>query len=575
MSEPDDEVLVIGAGPVGLACAVALGRLGTRVTVLERRAGTRVQPRAHVIHARSMEILRRWRLTDEVRAAGLPAELAKGFAWTEAIAAPERLRMLLSSEELGETASPERLCSCPQNHFEPVLMRAARQLDSVTLLTGHELVEITQNASGVEVRARDVSTGAIVSRRARYAVAADGARSFVRDAVGIEAPASPPLGSQMNIHFRAELPSASARPYMLFFVIGAQTTGITINLNGADEWVYSVPFDPTTQPPATFGPERCTELIRAATGIEDLQPTILSLMPWTVDWAVAERFRAGRVLLAGDAAHRFPPTGGFGMNTGIQDADNLAWKLRLVLDGGADASLLDSYEQERRPVAVRNAEQSMLNAERQAEISGVLARVADAADDPGQAVWEGLEEWLTSGPQEFRSIGQQFGGAYRSGAVLDDDSPPAEYSVTSYLPSARPGARAPHLWLCDAHGQELSSVDFADGRFAVLHGAADTRWQAAATAAATRSTLPVVAVSIGRGGEFTPAPGSTDFGELYGLDADGAVLVRPDGHVAARWVHAPAEPVAALQAALDVVLGRVPEREQDRALPSSPGGVQR
>jgi hypothetical protein len=270
--------------------------------------------------------------------------------------------------------------------------------------------------------------------------------------------------------------------------------------------------------------------------VADIPVKVLGVSPWEASAIVADRYRVGNVFLAGDAAHEMPPTGGFGLNTGVQDVHNLAWKIAAVLRGNADESLLDSYHDERQPLAVITTKNSLANAmsmgrtERQ---SGVLPR----------------REFLNE-------QGLIFGVNYDSNAVIPDGtSPPAiDDPVTEYLPSARPGSRAPHVWLRRGN-EQISTVDLIGPHFLLLAGAAGEAWRHAAQAAAP-SWPPLAVRIIGDDTEVSDPDGKWQL--AYGIDADGAVLVRPDGYVAWRSRSGVSNPEASLRAAFDRLLGRMP-----------------
>ncbi len=272
--------------------------------------------------------------------------------------------------------------------------------------------------------------------------------------------------------------------------------------------------------------------MRRAAGDPALAVDVQSIDPWVMRSQVAERWRVGPVFLLGDAAHRFPPTGGFGMNTGVQDAHNLAWKLAGVLHGWAPPALLDTYETERRPVAQFNADQSLKNA-RQMPTPGrgesPLAVIEDDSPE-GAAIRQLVGGGVGRTREHFSAQGQAKGFAYASSAIVTEEAAAAEgaSTVADYVPSARPGSLAPHAWLRNGVGTR-SLLDLYGDRFVLLVGPAGHRWRNAARDVAG---MPFVAHTVGTDVDVDGPPGT--WGALYGVEPDGAVLVRPDGHVAWR-----------------------------------------
>jgi hypothetical protein len=354
--------------------------------------------------------------------------------------------------------------------------------------------------------------------RARYLLAADGARSRVREALGIALHGTPALYRSINILLNADLRAWTAhRPAALYFIEQPGLKATFLTINGVNRWGFLINNLPADDAGDEYTPERCAAVVRQAAGVPDLDVTILGAVPWVAAALVAERYRRGRVFLAGDAAHHMPPTGGFGLNTGVQDVHNLAWKLAAVLQGWGGPALLDTYEDERLPYGRAITEQSLMNA-RSLGRGGPEATAASTAS--------------LARPEFLNELGMIFGAAYESSAVVADGTPPpkVENPITDYVPSARPGHRAPHAWL-ERGSARLSTVDLVGGRFVLLAGAGGAAWCDAARTAAGADGVTLEALRIGGDDLHDPDGG---WHELWEIERDGAVLVRPDGHVAWR-----------------------------------------
>jgi hypothetical protein len=339
----------------------------------------------------------------------------------------------------------------------------------------------------------------------------------------------------VNVLFRADLRAWTAhRPAALYFVEQPELRATFLTINGVDRWSFLVhSLSAYGFTPADFTPERCVALIRQSVGVPDLEVTVLGVSAWEASAHVADRYRGGHVFLAGDAAHEMPPTGGFGLNTGVQDAHNLAWKLAAVLRGHAAPGLLDTYHDERQPVGRTITEQSFANS-----ISmGRLGRPAATT---------------IARPEFLNEQGLIFGASYESTAVIPDGTPlpPVANPVTDYVPTARPGSRAPHVWLA-RDGVRLSTIDLFWPRFVLLAGAHGDAWRRAAVSVAGP---PLDAFTVEGAHSLEDVDGV--WHDVYGVADDGAVLVRPDGYVAWRSRGASRDPVQTLQAAVDRILGR-------------------
>lgn len=553
----ETDVLIVGGGPVGLAASLMLGRRGVRSVLVERRPTTSSHPKATVVNIRSAELLRQWGVEDVARERGLPLELSGSVSWVTRLAGHEIGAIELVDpvsesflERLGR--SPVLPVISPQSVIEEELRLAATQQASSELRFGCELTGLLQHADRVDATCRDAA-GETLQVRARWAIAADGPQSPVRRGLGIGVEGLEELGNAVNIHFAADISAWSARrPSVLYWIVNPDVQGVIHALDGADRWLLNV-MVPFGTPVGAYDAGECLRLVREAVGVPDLSAEIISVRPWTMRAVVAERYREGRVLLAGDAAHQLPPTGGFGMNTGLQDAHNLCWKLADVVQGRAREALLDTYELERRPVAETNCTQSVSNAEKMLT-SGLVFDPADPElalldrdDDEAAAMRAKLALSVPAQREHFVFDGQDLGFVYEYGALLPDGTTAAVSTVEEYVPCATPGARAPHVWLEDADGEQISIIDLFEEEPLLLCGPAGAAWQSAAAQAG------VAAERIGGPGRLHDEAG--EFPAAYGIAPDGAVLVRPDGHVAARFVGVEGDLAAQLAAALGA-LGR-------------------
>jgi putative polyketide hydroxylase len=551
----DIPVLIVGAGPVGLSAAILLARLGIRSLVIERHPSTTDHPKARGFFTRTMEILRPWDVEVQIRANALPSGAFR-FIWVDSLAGREIGRVEPQRRDVPGPHSPTYVCMAAQDAFEAALRDHALTYPQIDLRFSTELTAFVQDASSVATTLRNRDTGETLAARAAWLIAADGASSRTRETLGIPMLGPGEIDHNINIHFRAELaPWVRHRPAVGY--ISARGNGTLLWAHGTDRWLILRPFHPARgERPESFTSERCLEIARCAVGIDDLKVELINLAFWTRTAEVAQTFRQGRVFLAGDAAHRFPPTGGFGANTGIQDVHNLAWKLAGVLQGWAGESILDTYSDERRPVAQANTEFSVTNGARWAAASGAIT-AGDAA-----ATRQALREQV----KHLDSEGQDLGFWYPEGALVADGTNPPLCDSQTYVPGARPGSRAPHLWLSSNRSEganERSTLDLFEREFVLLTDITNQGWRRAALRAASELKVPLAAYSIGAGGDFDGE--EARFGELYGLDAGGAVLVRPDGHVAWRSRSASTEAEAVMRSVMRAVVRRYARGMDHRA----------
>jgi 2-polyprenyl-6-methoxyphenol hydroxylase-like FAD-dependent oxidoreductase len=430
----------------------------------------------------------------------------------------------------GPAVSPEVPLLSSQDVFEPILRRGAEASGLADLRFSHEAGRVEMGAGQdddhVELTVLERATGRSYRVEAEYLLAADGSASAIREQLGIALDGPRGLGHFVNVYFRADLDRWTAyRPALLFWVASGDVRGVFQPLDARGRWLCQIAYDGSPATFESYTKAKCAAWIRAAVGDSAADPEILSIGSWTLTGVVAERLVAGRVILVGDAAAQLPPIGGFGVNTGIQGVHNLAWKLALVRAGLAGPALLDSYDVERRAVAKYNVERSLDNTRMVARIN------AAARGDPGVALTP--EEAVAASKRYGNFLGMELGYRYESSAVVPDGSEPARVDdeVIDYVPDARPGHRAPHVWL-ERNGERGSTLDLFGPRFTLLAGRDGGAWIEAATSVAASLGLDVAARSIGAPGEWSDATG--DFARIYGIGERGAVLVRPDGHVAYR-----------------------------------------
>jgi len=531
-------VLIVGGGPVGLITSILLSRLGVASHLVERHPGTALHPKARNINMRTMEVFRQCGVEAAVRAAGLPIERTGFLIWAESLAGREiERRVEARSHPNGVLPSAAPHCLCAQDDLEPVLRRHAETLAPGSLAFSSELIRLEQDAAGVTATIRDA--GGEKQVRAQYVIGADGARSPVRGMLEVPMHGMNPVYRSVNVLLNADLtPWVKDRPSAVYLVHQKNLRATFMTINGVNRWGFliNLPLDASFDP---YTPERCAEVVRAAAGVPDLEVKILGVDPWVAAAEVAERYRVGRVFLAGDAAHHMPPTGGFGLNTGVQDAQNLAWKLAAVMKGWAAPGLLDTYESERRPYGVYITEQCL-------ETAVSMGRGPQAANDPTARA-------KLARPEFHNELGMIFGANYDSTAVIPDGTalPVVANPVTDYVPCARPGSRAPHAWL-ERDGRRVSTLDLVEMRYTLLAGERGEAWRDAAGAAAGSLGVPLSAHTVGAGADV--ADPESQWSSTYGIESDGAVLVRPDGHVAWRRRSGAADPKRELETALRAML---------------------
>ncbi len=550
------EVLIVGAGPTGTMAALLLHRMGISARVVERRADLQAAPAAHVVNARTFEICRQAGVDMHAIAAACKSPADAGWTrWVTRLGG-EVLGSLPFERQGDDTLSltPTPLRNLSQHRYEPILLDALTRSGAEPVRFGHRWVGATQDAAGVTSSVVDGERHYPI--RSRYLVAADGAGSPVRKFLGITQEGPERLQCFIMIHFQANLRHlVQDQPGVLFWVLDPDASGTFVAHDIDREWVFMKAYDPDQEPASSYDTARCERLVRQALVDPTVPLTVQTVSPWVMTSQVAERYREGNVFLVGDAAHRFPPSGGLGLNTGVQDAHNLAWKLALVLRGSADEALLDTYETERRPVARYNSEQSLNNAVKMLEVLEAAGATSDVEESRRnfQTILtdvtkrQQLDGAIANQVEHFDMLGLQLGYRYTAGALVDDGStPPAPANpVREFIPSTCPGARLPHGWL--ENGRSTLDLIALDG-FTLLVGEAGSAWRAAA------ATVGVSLRCVGLGDDV--ADPHRWWSEVAGMTPAGALLVRPDQHIAFRAQQPGDDPVAALQQAVAAATGR-------------------
>jgi putative polyketide hydroxylase len=533
----DIPVLIAGGGLVGLSAAMFLAQHGISSLVVERLRGGSQLPRAAFFHMRTIELFRAAGIEEEVRRQSEKEFTPEGaVVLMDTLSGKQLAAFIPSLNEGVEALSPCRRLFVTQPGLEPILRRRA-EVAGAQVLDGHEVVGVEQDADGVTVTAQDADSGKETKLRAKYLIGADGAHSKVRDLLGVEFDGRGVFSNSITIYFRADLaPLLLNKPVSVIY-IGNPVLGGFFRMDKDCQSGFlcvNTVGDPKQDPVAAanaaadVSESRLIEFVRAGAGDPNLPVKIDGLARWRATSDVARRFRVGRAFLAGDAAHLMPPNGGFGGNTGIHDAHNLAWKLAMVLQGQAGAVLLDTYEAERKPVSKFTVEQAYTR---------YVTRTAPYL-----------------GAKDFEPPANDFnielGYLYRSPAIVAEDEDDKVHD-DPHQTFGRPGSRAPHVWL-ERDGKRLSTIDLTGTSFVLVAGPEGEAWcRAARSAAKHLGGIKLETHCVGGGDVADP---DRAFLQSYGLPAAGAALIRPDGFVAWRAKSLPDDPEGAIGGVLRSIL---------------------
>jgi 2-polyprenyl-6-methoxyphenol hydroxylase-like FAD-dependent oxidoreductase len=506
-------VLIVGGSMVGMTTALLLGHHGVRSLVVEHHRGTAIHPRAASVTQRTMEVFRSVGLEQTVRTKS-EAQFVQdaGVVGVETLAGGATAHYIANFNDGIRDVSPTVRVFLSQNALEPTLKEGAER-HGAQILFSTECVSLEQDADGVTAIIRHRDTGDTKTVRAQYLIAADGARGQIREQLGIRMRGHGTFSKSVTIYFRANLRKfLDGKLWAVVYANHPQLRGF-FRFEKPFESAFLVvnTLGDVQQPNADvsdgFTTDSALQMVRTAIGEPDIPVSIENVMHWKATADTAERFQAGRIFIAGDAAHVMPPTGGWGGNAGVQDAHNLAWKLAFVLNGSAGEDLLATYDEERHPIGELTVEQAYTRY--------VLRTDPSIPKDTMQPI--------------VGDLNIELGYGYRSSAVVPENGG-APLHCNPRESRALPGTRAPHYWL-QRNGQQVSTVDLFSRNFTLLAAPNAAAWCASAQEAIKPAGLALDVHRVGQDGLLDPTGG---FATAYGLDASGCVLVRPDGFVAWR-----------------------------------------
>lgn len=528
-------VLIVGAGPVGLALAGELAWRGVACTLIEKTDGAITQPKMDLIGPRTMEFCRRWGIAEQVRNCPYNPDHPQDNVWLESLTGYEFGREVFPPPRDAKppAQSPVGRERCPQDMFDPILRRWVESMPAATLRYHTTLLSFVERPDGVTAVLRN-EAGEEETVEADFLVGADGGASTVRQVLGITTSGNVALTYTTNVIFHCpgfwQLHDKK-KGYRFIFIGPDGTWSTLVAIDGYDRYRFSIIGDATRR---TLSEDDVRQAIVRAMG-KDFEFEIQSIVPWVRREMIADSYGTRRVFLAGDAAHLNSPTGAFGMNTGMQDSVDLGWKLAAMVQGWGGQRLLESYELERRPVAVRNVAEATANLRRMLSSREKLSPLVFEKGPGGDAARKEFGEFYTAiMKHEWFTLNIHLGYLYdQSPIVCPDGTPPPNDPPMTYHQTARPGSRAPHLWLKSS----VSTLDLFGREYVLLKFDPSIDASALAEAASQRN-VPFRIEEIG-----DPA-----VRECY---VNTLVLVRPDGFVCWRSDSVPDDS----RALIDIVRG--------------------
>jgi 2,4-dichlorophenol 6-monooxygenase len=585
----DFPVIIIGGGGCGLSMSTFLSDYGVDHVLFDRKTVVSALPKAHYLNQRTMETFRLHGMHKEIRERGCPARFMSQVGWATSLGGDGRLdRKVIhqfscfgGDDKSGKALAykrdgPERSANLPLCRMEPVLRQIAEQRNPGNIRFGHTVVNLRDTGDQVEVIVQDTA-GIESTYRARYLVGADGGR-IVGPKIGVTMEGRTEITDMVSVHFGADLSQYWDETLFACHFINGECG--TILESGAivpmgptwgrhsEEWVMHFGFALNDE--ARFQEDKLLPRIRQLLKIPDLDIKVHRISHWIIEKVVADKYRVGNVFIAGDAAHKRPPTTGLGLNTAIEDALNLSWKLAMVLQHNADPrKLLDSYEQERRPVGKRNADWGLFTFENSAVINAAIGLVAGQEENnklrfealyedslTGRSIHAQVKRIIESQSVEFGAHGIELGFTYPEGLINAEngpDVPAVDPLGQQYFPSTQPGHRLPHAWLLNSEDRVMSTHDLVGSRatFLLLSDDEGLIWAAAAKRLVLRYKIPIEVAQIGE----SLRDMTDQWNNVKQIREGGAILVRPDNFVAWRSLGPSNSNGRELEASFAAILG--------------------